>query len=110
MTSDPKRDHRRDIRLKDYDYSESGAYFVTICQRDRVSLFGEIVEGEMRSNEAGRTVLDEWSDLPNRFPLVELDAFVVMPNHLHGVIVIIANPTADVPGHAKVGHVVSKTH
>jgi REP element-mobilizing transposase RayT len=81
--------HRRhSLRLKNYDYAQAGAYFITICTQDRACLFGDIVDGEMRLNEIGRMVISEWDMLPERFPNVVLDAFVVMPNHVHGIIVI----------------------
>lgn len=92
MTYDPHKHHRRSIRLKGYDYSQPGAYFITITTQDRASLFGEVVDGEIRLNAAGRMVSDEWNALPDRFPNVELDEFVVMPNHIHGIIVIAAPP------------------
>ena len=88
MRYNPERHHRKSIRLQGYDYSKAGAYFVTMCSQDRECLFGEIVEGKMHLNDAGRLVLDEWEALAIRFPGIELDAFVVMPNHVHGVIVI----------------------
>ncbi|HDL16306.1 MAG TPA: transposase [Rhizobiales bacterium] len=83
-----KTRHRRSIRLKDYDYTGDGAYFVTVCIKDRDCLFGEVVDDAMRLNAAGEMVLAEWGALSDRFPTVELDAFIVMPNHIHGVIVI----------------------
>jgi putative transposase len=61
---------------------------VTICTRDRVCVLGEIVDGEMRLNDAGEIAQRCWEEIPRHFPLVELDAFVVMPNHVHGIIVI----------------------
>ena len=64
------------------------AYFVTICTRDRECLFGHVVNGEMRLNDAGRMVRSVWEGLPDRFSGMELDAFVVMPNHVHGIIAI----------------------
>jgi len=94
MPYDPNRHHRRSIRLKGYDYSQAGAYFITICTQDRACLFGKVVNGEMRLNDAGRMVLAEWNMLPERFPHVVLDAFVVMPNHVHGIVVI-TNPAPD---------------
>jgi putative transposase len=83
----PKR-HRRTIRLQAHDYSQSGAYFVTIGTQERALLFGEIIDGDMRLNDAGRMVEQCWLDIPNHFPHVDLDAFVVMPNHVHGILVI----------------------
>lgn len=86
MTFDSDKHHRRSIRLKSYDYSQTGAYFVTICVRDGVCLFGEIVDGTMRMNDYGRIVAEAWRDLGRRFKHIELDEFVVMPNHVHGII------------------------
>ncbi|MBU0500924.1 MAG: hypothetical protein KJ558_01720 [Gammaproteobacteria bacterium] len=82
------RPNRRSIRLQGYDYSQAGAYFVTICTQNRESLFGDIVEGEMRLNEAGRLVESVWDGLPEHYFHVELDAMVVMPNHFHGIIAL----------------------
>ncbi len=79
---------RRSIRLKDYDYSQQGAYFVTICTRNGQCLFGEIVTGTMRPNESGELIQGLWCELPNRYANLDLDAFVLMPNHLHGIIVL----------------------
>ncbi len=90
MKYDPRRHHRRSIRLKGYDYTRPGAYFVTICSQNRECLFGQIVNGEMRLNEFGEIVARTWYDLPNHVANVQLDAFVVMPNHVHAVIVITA--------------------
>lgn len=88
MTGGPDR-HRRSLRLKDYDYARAGAYFVTICAQDRACLFGDIVDGEMRLNDAGRMVVAVWDALPDRFQGIGLDAFVLMPNHIHGIIVLV---------------------
>ena len=88
MTFDPEKHHRRSIRLKGYDYAQAGAYFVTICTQHRACLFGEVVNGQMQLNDAGRFVEQCWLDIPHHFPHVELEAFVVMPNHVHGIIVI----------------------
>ena len=88
MTFDPDKHHRRSLRLKDYDYSRAGAYFVTICTHGRECLFGEIMDGEMRLNDAGQAAQADWVRLPERFQSIELDEFVIMPNHLHGVILV----------------------
>ncbi len=88
MPYDPFKHHRRSIHLRGYDYTQAGAYFVTIVTRNRECLFGAIVDGEMRLNEAGQKVAECWDALPAHFPNVELDAFVVMPNHVHGIVVI----------------------
>ncbi len=88
MKYDPENHHRRSIRLKGYDYSQAGAYFVTICTQNRACLFGEVVDGQMRVNELGEIVREEWLRTGQIRPNVELDAFVVMPNHIHGIIVL----------------------
>jgi REP-associated tyrosine transposase len=89
MNQGPDR-RRRYIRLKDYDYAQAGAYFVTICTRDRECLFGEIAGSEMRLNEIGQIMADEWIRAPRIRPYVELDEWIIMPNHLHGIVVIMA--------------------
>lgn len=89
MTYNPEIHHRRSVRLKDYDYSQTGVYFVTICTHDRSRLFGNIAaDGEMRCNAYGEIVYQEWGRLQELRQNVELDAFVVMPNHVHGIVVI----------------------
>jgi len=93
MGYDPQRHHRRSIRLKGYDYTSPGAYFVTICTHDRACTFGEVIEGDMRLNPYGRVVDTYWSRIPRHFPHVMLDAWVVMPNHVHGIIVITDAPS-----------------
>jgi REP element-mobilizing transposase RayT len=72
--------------LWDYDYSRTGAYFVTICAWQRESLFGEVVDGEMRLSETGRIVDDSWQRVVTHFSGVEIDQFVIMPNHFHGIV------------------------
>ncbi len=89
MSYDPERHHRRSIRLRGYDYTQAGAYFVTLCARDRACLFGEVVNGDVRLSDAGRIVADAWEWLAVQYPYVALDAWVVMPNHLHGIIVMV---------------------
>lgn len=88
MTFDPTIHHRRSIRLQGYDYSQAGMYFVTLCTRNRECLFGEIVDETMRLNPVGQIVTDSWTWLAQRYEHVELDEWVVMPNHLHGIVVI----------------------
>jgi len=88
MKYDPKEHHRRSIRLVDYDYAQSGAYFVTVCAEDHTCLFGDVVSAEMRLNDAGRMIQTAWDELPDHYPGVETDAFVVMPNHIHAIIVL----------------------
>ncbi|MCX8051233.1 MAG: transposase [Chlorobi bacterium] len=82
------RPNRRSIRLKGYDYTQPGAYFITIVTQDRTCLFGEVVDGEMRLNALGEIVRACWLGIPGHFPHAALDAFMVMPNHVHGIIVI----------------------
>jgi len=88
MSYDPDKHHRRSIRLKGQDYAEPGTYFVTVCTHERACLFGHVVNGEMHLNDAGEIARRCWEDIPHHFPLVELDVFVIMPNHVHGIIVI----------------------
>jgi len=90
---DPQRHHRHSIRLQGYDYTQPGAYFVTICTHGRAPLFGAVVDGEMRLNTYGRIVHDEWFKTAQLRPYVVLyeDEFVVMPNHIHGIIWIVDN-------------------
>ncbi|MDD3554241.1 MAG: transposase [Deltaproteobacteria bacterium] len=80
---------RRSIRLKGYDYAQAGAYFVTICTQGRACLLGDVVDGDIRLNDAGRMIESVWNDLPTFYPGVATDEFVVMPNHVHGIIVIV---------------------
>jgi len=88
MAYNPAKHHRRSIRLKGYDYSSPGAYFITICTHQRDCLFGEIADGTMQLNQLGQIVSASWQRLPDHFSTVELDAFVVMPNHIHGILVL----------------------
>ena len=84
---DPHKHHRRSIRLPGYDYRSAGAYFVTICVLRGECLLGNIVDGEMQQSELGRIAAHYWQRIPRHFPHVELDEWVVMPNHLHGILV-----------------------
>ena len=80
--------HRRSIRLNNYDYTNQGAYFVTICTCHRECLFGEIKNSHVELLPVGEIVNKEWNHIHDRHKNVELDAFVVMPNHIHGIIII----------------------
>lgn len=91
----PDIHHRKSLRLKNYDYSQAGAYYVTIVTHERRVLFGDVVDGEMWLNETGQLVVDVWEWLAARLWYVELDSYVVMPNHLHGIIVIDDNRGGD---------------
>jgi len=88
----PDKHDRHSIRLKEYDYALPGAYFVTICTRDRACLFGHVMNGEMHLNAAGEIAQRCWEDIPTHFPSVELDACVILPNHVHGIVVITDAP------------------
>ena len=83
--------NRRSLRLRSYDYAQAGAYFVTIVAKDRVCLFGHIADGHMHLSEAGAIVAGTWDRLPSHYPYSETDAFVVMPNHVHGVLILRAD-------------------
>jgi putative transposase len=84
----PQIHHRRSIRLKGYDYSQAGLYFITICCQDRKCRFGKIENGEMILNELGTIAYNEWIKLVERFTSFELDVFQIMPNHMHGIILL----------------------
>jgi REP element-mobilizing transposase RayT len=116
MTYNPEIHHRRSIRLQEYDYSQNGAYFITICTQNRQNIFGTIVgagsarpglsrPGSARPcttislNKFGEIVREEWYKLSSQYPHVEFREFVIMPNHFHGILVI-AKPGQDKPGRA----------
>ena len=101
MRYDPDKHHRRSIRLKGYDYSQPGAYFVTLCVQERECLFGEIVDGEMQLNDAGRMIEHWWGELTRKFSSVALDEWIVMPNHLHGLLFF--RPTPQTPDRPTLG-------
>jgi len=86
MTFNPLIHHRRSIRLKDYDYSKEGLYFITFCCQNRRHLFGKIISGKMILNDAGKIAEKCWLEIPDHFKNVILHDFVIMPNHVHGII------------------------
>jgi putative transposase len=86
VTYNPHIHHRRSIRLKGFDYSQAGLYFITICCNDRVCRFGYVENDEMILNEHGKIAYNEWMKLTERFPNFELDVFQIMPNHMHAII------------------------
>ena len=88
MKYNPEIHNRRSIRLKEYDYSQEGYYYVTICTKNRECHFGQIVNGKMKLNDSGEIVQFCWHDLPNHYAFCKLDEFVIMPNHIHGIVVI----------------------
>jgi REP element-mobilizing transposase RayT len=90
----PDIHHRRSIRLRGYNYSQEGLYFVTTCTQNRECLFGEITDGEMRLNEIGR-MIEKWcTELSHKFQNIILDAYIIMPNHFHTIIVNVGSPAA----------------
>jgi REP element-mobilizing transposase RayT len=89
MTYDPNVHRRRSIRLKGFDYSSAGAYFVTVCTHERLCTLGTVADCAVRLSPAGDTVRQIWESLGDRFPGVETDAFVVMPNHVHGILTLV---------------------
>lgn len=88
MIYEPDIHHRRSIRLRDYDYAAAGAYFVTVCTQGRECLFGTVADGEMRLNDFGQIVHEEWIQTGRLRTNVEMDMFVVMPNHFHGILML----------------------
>jgi putative transposase len=79
---------RRSVRLRGYDYAKEGMFFVTICCQDRIHFFGEVENKEMQLNDFGKIAHDEWEKLPERWPHIALGAYQIMPNHMHGVLLI----------------------
>ena len=88
MNFNPDIHRRRSIRLKGHDYSRSGAYFVAVRLQNRGCVFGNILDTEMILNDAGRMVQSVWEELPVHYPGIQIDSFVIMPNHVHGIIVL----------------------
>ncbi len=85
----PQMHNRRSIRFKGYDYTQAGLYFITICCQNRACLFGEIENGKMMLNDAGAIANDCWLNIPNHFPNAILHEYVIMPNHVHGIIELV---------------------
>ncbi len=94
---------RQSLRLKAFDYSGAGEYFVTTCTHNRACILGEIVDGKMRLSQAGEIVERCWRDIPSHFEKVRVDTFQIMPNHVHGIIEI-RNP---IPGKVSSGGAVT---
>jgi len=88
MKYQPNKYHRRSIRLKGYDYAQAGAYFVTICTWQHQSFLGEVVRGEMQLSDYGKVAQFHWHNLLQHHQHLELDEFIVMPNHLHGILIL----------------------
>jgi putative transposase len=108
--SNPDLHHRRSIRLPGYDYTQVGAYVVTICTWERAQLFGEVVDSAMRLNDIGLIVEVCWRAIPDHFPHVLLDRYIVMPNHVHGIILIVGSPLAGAQHAAALQHDRTSTH
>lgn len=106
MKFNPYIHHRKSIRLKNYDYSQAGLYFITICVNDRSPLFGKITNGEMLLNAVGNMTNNQWLDLPNRFSFIVLHEYIVMPNHFHGIIESIGYNRAGIKPAPTIGDVV----
>ncbi len=103
MKYNSKIHNRKSIRLKGYDYSQAGFYFITICTQNQLHLFGEIVNDEMILNDAGVMVDKIWLENPNRFTNTKLHEFVIMPNHIHGIVEITPVGAPLVGAHVDVG-------
>ncbi len=88
MTPAAEELHRRSVRLPGYDYAQPGAYFVTVVAAGRQCLFGRVENQDMILSDLGRVAEQQWARLPKRFPGLELGVFIVMPNHLHGILII----------------------
>jgi len=89
MKYNPDVRYRRPIRLKEYDYSQAGAYFITICTHNRECLLGEIKNGKVELSVAGQIIEKWWLEIPHKFPDIRIDEYITMPNHFHGVITIV---------------------
>ncbi len=109
MPYDARFHHRRSVRLPEYDYSSPGSYYVTVCTHDTFHLFGRILNGQMRRSARGEIAHREWFRFAELRQDVTLDAFIVMPNHVHGIIVIRRGipPTRDAPTVERLGKLVA---
>jgi putative transposase len=114
VTPETNRRNRHSTRLAGHDYAQQGAYFITICCRDRIHLFGEIIDGKMILNECGLIAQNEWMQTPIVRPSIGLDEFVVMPNHIHGIIIVGATrrvaptKTANGPAPGSIGAIIGQ--
>jgi REP element-mobilizing transposase RayT len=95
---DPDKHRRRSTRLKGYDYAEPGAYFITVAAQMREPFFGEVMDGYMQLNDAGRMVVKWWRRIPGKFPSIEADEYTVMPDHFHGIAINVGADTRVCPG------------
>ncbi len=105
MKYNPNKHHRRSIRIDGFDYSSHGAYFITICSHDRSCVFGEIIHDRVVLNKYGNIVVDEWMKSAQIRDEIQLDEFVVMPNHFHGIVWIVGNESVGAYGHTPLPYV-----
>ena len=89
--------HRRSLRLQHFDYTSAGVYFITICTNQRACIFGHMAAGATQPSDAGKIILSVWDEIPVHYPNVKTDGFVVMPNHIHGIIGINAPASPAIP-------------
>ena len=89
MQDNPKKYHRRSIQIKGYEYSLPGPYIIPVVTWHRIYLFAEVIGGEMRLNEFDKIVTRTWEWLPQQYPYIKLDPYIVMPNHFHGILHIV---------------------
>ncbi len=109
MNYDPDKHKRKSLRLKEYDYSQPGAYFITICTHNRICLFGEVNNGKVVLNEHGNMAQKCLLAIPDHYPHANLDHFIVMPNHIHLIIEIIAKANVGANNYSPLPHGTSKT-
>ncbi|MEK6557271.1 MAG: transposase [Candidatus Margulisiibacteriota bacterium] len=86
--------NRRSIRLKGHDYSQEGTYFITLVTHNRLNIFGDIIDGSMVLNDIGIKAKEYWLEITEHYPQTQLDEYVIMPNHIHGIIKIVASAKA----------------
>jgi putative transposase len=84
----PEQHHRRSVRLRGYDYTQACAYFLTICSRDRACIFYTVGDGAIHLTPVGEVIAYCWEAIPDHFSRAEMDAFVIMPNHVHGIVIL----------------------
>lgn len=99
MSYHKKHRNRRSVRLKGYDYSSPGEYFITICTQNRECLFGDVVDGKMVLNEFGKIAHDKWLKTESIRDNVELDLFIIMPNHMHAIFGITLGAYGNTPSY-----------
>jgi REP element-mobilizing transposase RayT len=111
---DARRHHRHSLRLPGYDYAQPGAYFVTLCAWQRACVFGDIADGQMQLNDWGRVAVECWTSIPAHFERATVDEWVIMPNHLHGILVITEGTSPAAVGAPPIGvgatQIVGATH